>query len=119
MKKENIIKAALIFGGGYLLFLLVKTAKESKSNSSTNTKTSTETVKSFDSVVPDDSPTPNPEKAPIVMEAYIMAMNAGESPMRLTELNKECMKDFGMRCHVAEDGKVVVCDIKGNTILSQ
>ena len=121
MKKENIIKAALIFGGGYLLFLLVKTAKESKSriNTNTNTKTSTETVKSFDSVVPDDAPTPNPEKAPIVMEAYIAAMDAGEPPMRLTELNKECMKDFGMRCHVSDDGKVVVCDIKGNIILSQ
>jgi hypothetical protein len=118
MKKENIIKAALIFGGGYLVFLLAKTAKEKK-GLPTNTKTSNETVKSFDSVVPDDAPPPNIEKAPIVMEAYIMAMNAGESPMRLTELNKECMKDFGMRCHVSEEGKVVVCDIKGNTILSQ
>jgi hypothetical protein len=119
MKKENIIKAALIFGGGYLLFLLAKTVKEKNSTPRANTKTSNETVKSFDSVVPDDAPPANPEKAPIVMEAYIMAMEAGESPMRLTELNKECMKDFGMRCHVSEEGKVVVCDIKGNTILSQ
>jgi hypothetical protein len=119
MKKENIIKAALIFGGGYLLFLLAKTAKEKNTTPRTNTKTSNETVKSFDSVVPDDAPAPSVDKAPIVMEAYIMAMEAGESPMRLTELNKECMKDFGMRCHVSEDGKVVVCDIKGNTILSQ
>jgi len=119
MKKENIIKAAFIFGGGYLLFLLAKTAKEKNTTPRTNTKTSNETVKSFDSVVPDDAPAPIVDKAPIVMEAYIMAMEAGESPMRLTELNKECMKDFGMRCHVSEDGKVVVCDIKGNTILSQ
>ena len=120
MKKENIIKAALIFGGGYLLFLLVKTAKESKLNSSnTNTKTTNETVKSFDSVVPDDAPVPDIEKAPIVMEAYTLAMEAGESPMRLTELNKECMKDFGMRCFVSEEGKLVVCDVKGNIILTK
>jgi hypothetical protein len=118
MKKENIIKAVLMFGGGYLIFLLAKTAKE-KSTEKVNTKTTGETVKSFDSVVPDNVPQPKTEEAPIVMEAYVMALQAGETPMRLTELNKECMKEFGMRCYVAEDGRVVVCDVKGNTILSQ
>jgi len=118
MKKENIIKAVLMFGGGFMIFLLAKTAKE-KSIENINTKTTSETVKSFDSVVPDDVPQPKIEEAPIAMEAYFMALQAGETPMRLTELNKELMKEFGMRCYVAEDGKLVVCDVKGNTILSK
>jgi hypothetical protein len=107
-----------MFGGGFLIFLLAKTAKE-KSIENMNTKTTSETVKSFDSVVPDDVPQPKIEEAPIAMEAYFMALQAGETPMRLTELNKELMKEFGMRCYVAEDGKLVVCDVKGNTILSK
>jgi hypothetical protein len=29
------------------------------------------------------------------------------------------MKEFGMRCYVADGGALVVCDAKGNTILTK
>ena len=107
MKKESFIKAALIFGGGYLLFSVLKSAKSKSA-------TTTDSTKSFDSTTK-EAPAPTPENAKIVLTAYSDALNAGESPSRLSELNKECMKEFGMRCYV-NNGEVVVCDVKGNPV---
>jgi hypothetical protein len=54
------------------------------------------------------------------MIAYTDALKAGEPSARLTELNKECMQEFGMRCYIdSKSGKAVVCDVKGDTILSK
>lgn len=106
MKKENIIKAVLIFGGGYLVYALAKTMK--------GQNVSAGKTKSFDSK--DSSPVPTAENAKIVLTAYTEALNAGESPSRLTELNKECMKEFGMRCYVDNENKIIVCDAKGEPI---
>jgi len=103
MKKENVIKALLIFGGGYLAFSLYKSSKMPK--------VVDKTTKNFDS-----TPKANPENAKIVIMAYMDALNAGESPSRLTELNKECLKEFGMKCYVNDKNEVIVCDAKGNTI---
>lgn len=110
MKKENLIKAALIFGGGYLVFALAKSMKKSNATGTSNKK-------SFDnSATKESAPVPTPENARIVLTAYTDALNAGEAPSRLTELNKECMKEFGMRCYVDENNQVVVCDVKGEPI---
>jgi hypothetical protein len=104
MNNKNLIKAALIFGGGFLLFALTKP------------KNNTE-KKSFDSK--DLVPAPTKENAEIVLLAYTDALKNNEPPARMTELNKECMKDFGLRCYTDKEGKVVVCDVKGETILTK
>lgn len=106
MKKENIIKAVLIFGGGYLVFALAKSLKKGSGSA---------TTKSFSSDK-EATPVPTAENAKIVLTAYTDALNSGESPARLTELNKECMKEFGMRCYVDSENKIVVCDVKGEPI---
>ena len=59
------------------------------------------------------------ENAEIVAMAYSEALKNAEPPTRLTELNQEMMKDFGMRCYVDKQGQVVVCDKKGNTVLTK
>ena len=64
------------------------------------------------------APAPTMENAEIVYSAYSNALKNGEPPAKLTELNKECMSEFGLRCYV-EDGKVVVCDVKGDTVLTK
>jgi hypothetical protein len=46
-------------------------------------------------------------------------MQAGEPSSALTELNKECMKDYGMRCHLDKNNKLVVCDVSGSVILTK
>ncbi len=106
MNNKNLIKAAVIFGGGFLLFALTKN------------KLSSSEKKSFDSSK-DLLPAPTKENAEIVLVAYTEALKANEPPTRLTELNKECMKDFGLRCYVDKEGKVVVCDVKGNPVLTK
>lgn len=109
MKKEGLIKAAIMFGGGFLLFMLLKPKKGSA-------------TKSFDS-----KETPRPlqlseqdkENAEIVANAYRDAMANNEPASRLTELNKELTKEFGMRCYIDKSGSLVVCDVSGNTILKK
>ncbi len=109
MNKEKLLKFSLIFGGGFLLFWALRP----KSKTS---PTTTSPIKDFDaSAIPVK---PTMENAEIVATAYTEAMKAGESPSRLTELNKECMKDFGMRCYV-KDEKLIVCDVSGNIMLTK
>jgi len=111
MNNENLIKASVIFGGGFLVFLLLKP----KFGASATTTTTTE-KKSFDSapVTAKDL-----ENADIVAKAYADALKAGEPPSKLTELNTECMKEFGMRCYTDKSGKLIVCDVKGKTIITK
>ena len=106
MKKESLIKAILMIGGGYLVFLLFKPKKDAAIPSASKTTTSFEGM-------------PDTKNAEIVATAYSEALKAGESPSRLTELNKEMMKEFNMRCYVNESNQVIVCDVKGNTILTK
>lgn len=110
MDNKELLKAALMLVGGFGIFALLK-----PKNNSTSTEESSE-KKSFDSL----TPAPNAENAEIVMDAYANALQNNESTARLTELNKECIKEFGMRCYVdGKSGELVVCDVKGETILSK
>lgn len=111
MKQENVLKAILMLGGGLLLFMLVKPKGTKAKEPSTDEK------KSFDSK--EKYPTPDPANAEIVAEAYSSALQAGESTQKLNELNKECMKDYGMRCYMDKFGKLIVCDVSGSVILSR
>lgn len=111
MDNQNLIKAALMFGGGFALFALLRPKDPAVAVAGAGSK-------SFD----DNKlyPPPSTADAEIVMIAYTDALQAGEPPARLTELNKECMKEFGMRCYIdSKSGKATVCDVKGDTILSK
>lgn len=109
MDNKQLIKGALIFGGGFLLFALLKP----KSNAANSVKKSAEGEKSL-------VPSPTTENAEIVMIAYTDALKNGEPAATLTELNKEMMKEFGMRCYIDQKtGKTVVCDVKGETVLEK
>jgi hypothetical protein len=110
MDNKQLIKGALIFGGGFLIFALLRKKDKTASSSA---KKSAEGDKSL-------APAPTPENAEIVLIAYTDALKNGEPASRLTELNKECMKEFGLRCYIDQKtGKTVVCDVKGETILSK
>ena len=87
MNKESLIKGLLMIGGGYLVFLLIKGSKP------LGTKSDTTDKKSADG----DMPVVDKSQADLVMNAYSEALKNGESPSRLTELNKELMKEFEKR----------------------
>lgn len=110
MNNKDLIKAGIILGGGLLIFALVKYMKGGNKSSST----SSGEKKSFA-----DDVKPTAENAEIVANAYMSALKSKETPARLTELNKECIKEFGMRCYIDDNGSVIVCDTKGETILTK
>jgi hypothetical protein len=103
----NLYKASLMLAIGGLLFWVVMPKKDKKTTGTTPTK-------SFD-----NTPTPSIENADIVANAYSSALSANEPASRLTELNKELMKEFGMRCYMNEDNKLVVCDSSGTIIVTK
>jgi hypothetical protein len=109
MNKKNLIKFALILGGGYLLFMLVRKPKDAEKSE----KKSLEGDKK-------PYPAPTMENAEIVLDAYTDALKNNEPATRLTELNKECMDEFGLRCYVdAKTNQTVVCDVKGEIVLTR
>jgi hypothetical protein len=114
MKKETIIKTILIFGGGFLVYLLAKNRimgeKKPSSSKSTNS------TKSMDGNI---SAPPSLENAEIVANAYAEALTNNEPASRLTELNQECMKEFGLRCYLNKENKLVVTDNSGKVVLEK
>ena len=59
------------------------------------------------------------QNAEIVATAYSSAMQNNEPSSRLSELNRELTKEFGMRCYMDKSGKLVVCDVSGNIITTK
>lgn len=112
---KNFVKWVIIFGGGLLGFSLFKPKK--KDLEVANQSSASNSVESFDDN--ESKVKPSKENAEIVAKAYSAAMQAGEPSSALAELNKECMKDYGMRCYVDKDNKLVVCDVSGSIILSK
>lgn len=112
---KDFVKWVIIFGGGLLGFSLFKPKK--KDLEIANKSTPSSAVESFDDN--ESLVKPTKENAEIVAKAYTAAMQAGESASALAELNKECMKDYAMRCYVDKNNKLVVCDVSGSVILSK
>lgn len=108
-------KALVVFGGAFLIYLLLSKPK------SVSSKSKVEDRK------PIDVPTMNPNDAKgnklasdgyIALSAYVSAYNNGESQSALDELNREFAKELKVRVYRrASDKKLVVTDLKGNTIL--
>ena len=115
---KNLVKWVIIFGGGLLGFNLFKPKKKDLEAAKQSTPASVESFDDNESKV-ESKVKPTKENAEIVMRAYSAAMQAGEPSSALTELNKECMKDYGMRCYVDKNNKLVVCDVSGSVILSK
>jgi hypothetical protein len=113
MNKESIIKSLVVFGGGFLIYMLVRKSKENYKTPAVQNATSQSFVGANSSV------SATPENAKIVLKAYKMAIANNEPANNLSELNKECLKEFGMRCYIEPSGKAVVCDVDGNTMLSE
>jgi hypothetical protein len=112
MDNTNLYKAGLMLGGGFLLFWLFKPKGASENMKSAIGATNV----SFDSGKPVTAK--QKEDASIVLNAYQQAVSANEPPMILSELNRECMKDYGMKCYQKKDGVFCVTDESGREILS-
>jgi hypothetical protein len=109
---ENLYKVLIIFGVSGLLFW----AFMPKSTAAA-TPTLPAPSKGFDS---SNAPKADIANADIVANAYKSALSAGEPASQLTELNKELVKEFGMRCYKDQNtNKLIVCDSAGNVITTK
>ena len=110
MENTSFYKAAIMLGGGFLLFWLFKSK-----DGGTLLTAGDGSKASFDAA---PVTAKQKENALIVMSAYQAAMMAGEPAMVLSELNRECMKDYGLKCYQKTDGGLCVTDASGTEVLS-
>lgn len=107
---QKYLKPVIIFGGGLLLFMLLKPKNRTSLSKSDKASFSDDKVslEEFD----------KKGNAQIALKAYSAAIENGESKERLDDLNKELLKEFNMECRIASSGKIIVYDKRGNKILS-
>lgn len=105
---NNLKKALLIFGGGFILFLAFKKIKpvgsvKGKKSSSSSTPSFSEEDK---------------KQAAIVLSAYRAAQKAGENSSFLNQMNIEFASQYSMKVFPDKGtGGVFVADLEGNKIL--
>lgn len=93
-------KAAIVFGVGFAIFWLLRPSDARKPK----------TTKEAD-------PAQQKANANIVIDAYLAALKAGETPAALEELNTITEKKYGLRVYrKSADGKYYVMDDKGADI---
>lgn len=114
---KDLVKWVTIFGGGLLAFSFFKPKKKDLDAVAKASSTDTTTSQSFDDNESNVKPTK--ENAELVASAYTMAMKNNEPQSALAELNKECMKEYGMRCYIDNNNKVIVSDASGNVVLKK
>jgi hypothetical protein len=122
---DNIKKALLIFGGGFLLFLLLKGKPKKKDlGQSLNLTTDEELPKNRKKISPpslnenDAKLNKSSKNAFAALKAYIDAYNNGEPQKVLDELNREFANEFKVKVYRRKsDNKLIVCDLDGKLII--
>jgi len=102
-----------MFGGGFLLFSFLKPKGSLKSIMQNNANATKSSFNGKKEITKNDK-----EMAKIVIVAYQQAVINGEDSITLSELNAECMREYGMKCSQKKDGTFVVSDKYGREILS-
>jgi hypothetical protein len=107
----NIKKGLFVFGGGLFLFWAFKKIFPIGVKSSKNSQKDTEVSASGE---PTDEQKKN---IPMVMKAYLEAKRAGESKEFLAEMNREFIKEYGLKVmNDKGNGKLFVADKNGNKV---
>jgi malate/lactate dehydrogenase len=107
----NVKKLLLIFGGGFLLFWAFKKIKpidvKKKNTSKKDTNASA-----------DGNSDDKMKNAQVCLKAYIEAKKAGESKDFLADMNREFIKEYGLKVMPNKsNGKLFVSDSEGNKVL--
>lgn len=104
----NLKKTLLIFGGGFLLFLILKRFRPL--GKVKGVKKSTSTTKSISEE--------EKKNAALILSAYKAAKVAGENKAFLDEMNVEFAKEYKMKVYTDKgSGKLFVANLEGNKIL--
>jgi hypothetical protein len=99
---KQLVKGILVFGVSGLVFWLLRPSISKRKPVTTK----------------EPNPQDQAKNAIIVANAYGKALQAGETPKSLEELNKMTEDKYGLRVDKKQaDGKYYVMDTKGNTVL--
>jgi hypothetical protein len=107
---DNLKKAIIILGGGFILYWLFKDKGMSDMKKD----------KKIDTPEVDGKELANKNKANafIALKAYIDAVNNRENDKALDELNREFAKELKVRVYKrSSDSVIVVSDLKGKVLL--
>jgi len=105
----NAKRALLIFGGGVLLFWAFKKIRPfgGKVKSSSSTKSNSNFVPTQEQI----------KNSALIIKAYELAQNAGESKQTLDDMNTQFASQYGLRVYSnKKDGKLFAADLEGNKI---
>jgi len=106
----NIKKALLIFGGGILLFWAFKKIKPIGVSKATSSKDNNVSANG-------DSDEEQKQNVNLVMKAYLEAKKAGESKEFLADMNREFIKEYGLKVMSDKsNGKLFVANKNGNKV---
>lgn len=110
---DNFKKALVVFGGGVLLFWLVKDY-----NIMGKPKKKDDKKDKVPDIDPKELKNKRKANAFVAVKAYIDAVNNRESEKALDDLNREFAKELKVRVYRrSKDGVIVATDLQGNIIL--
>lgn len=116
---DNTKKFLVVFGGGFLLFWLLKDSRLMGASGKKKEKDAgpMDKMKSPE-IDPKQIKSKQQANAFVALKAYIDAMNAGESQKALDDLNREFTKDLKVRVYKrSSDGKLVVSNLEGAVLM--
>ena len=124
MENESVKKALLVFGSGFLLFLLIrpkgKNWKKIYAGGAIPEDKPNQRKKLVEPKVDPKEIKGNKkaQDAITVLKAYIMAYNNGEPQSELDKLNEEIKKEYALTVfRRGIDNKIVVADLSGKVII--
>jgi hypothetical protein len=117
-------KALLVFGGGFLLFWLLKPKMNRPKPTELNVSEKEQNPKDREIVKEPTINKSDMDKNPLAkngfaaLKAYVKAYNNKEPQSVLDELNREFAKEFKVRIYRRKsDNKLVASDLEGNDII--
>jgi hypothetical protein len=116
---DNTKKFLVVFGGGFLLFWLLK---DSRLMGATGKKKDAavgpaDKIKSPE-IDPKQIKNKQQANAFVALKAYVDAVNAGENQKALDDLNREFTKDLKVRVYKrSSDSKLVVSNLEGAVLM--
>lgn len=116
---DNAKKFLVVFGGGFLLFWLLKDSRlmGATGKKKENVSGPADKIKSPE-IDPKQIKNKQQANAFVALKAYIDAMNAGENQKALDDLNREFTKDLKVRVYKrSSDGKLVVSNLEGAVLM--
>lgn len=115
---DNTKKFLVVFGGGFLLFWLLKDSRLMGATGKKKDATGPSEKIKTPEIDPKQIKNKQQANAFVALKAYVDAVNAGENQKALDDLNREFTKDLKVRVYKrSSDNKLVVSNLEGTVLM--